>query len=132
MSDDGDVELGDRLNDLGALILERIGDADAKVLLYAEVDESGDTVFLVFRRPGEACLRALDEIGDISDSISAAWEHSRSGAAAVWRGMTYLIEDRKMKVTFHYGDEVGSDPLMIRQTQALLAEHFPGLPYSAD
>ena len=51
MSDDGDVELGDRLNDLGALILERIGDADAKVLLYAEVDESGDTVFLVFRRP---------------------------------------------------------------------------------
>ncbi len=123
-----DEELGEAMNRIGVAALALAGNPDARILLYAELEEDWDQMILRYALPGAEKLRCIVEFEEVADAVREAWEHSRNaGSRYRWRAMVYLIEDRKMRVELLYDGEVDAEVTMYEKEDRLLHEHFPGM-----
>ena len=120
--------LGEGMNRIGVAALAVAGDPDARILLYAEVNEVLVHMILRCALPGAKNLRCAVESDELVDAIRDAWEHSRAaGIRYRWRAMVYLVKDRKMDVKLLYDGEVDPELTMWEKEDLLLHEHFPGM-----
>ncbi len=123
-----DEELGDAMNRIGAAALALAGDPDARILLYAEVEEDWDHMILRYALPGAEKLRCVLRFDEVADAVRDAWEHSRAaGPRYRWRAIVYLVEDRKFRVELLYDADVDPELSMYDKEDRLLQEHFPGM-----
>lgn len=123
-----DEELGEGMNRIGLAALAAAGDPDARILLYAEVEEALDHMILRYAPPGAEKLRCVLRFDEVADAVRDAWEHSReAGPRYRWRAMLFLVKDRKFRVQLLYDDEVDADLSMYDKEDRLLEEHFPGM-----
>ncbi|HEX8209023.1 MAG TPA: hypothetical protein VF584_02465 [Longimicrobium sp.] len=115
------------MNRIGLAALDVAGDPDARILLYAEVEDALDHMILRYAPPGAEKLRCALEFHELADAVRDAWEHSReAGPRYRWRAMLFLVKDRKFRVQLLYDDEVDLGLSMYDKEDRLLAEHFPG------
>jgi len=123
-----DEELGDAMNRIGVAALALAGDPDARILLYAEVEEDWDHMIMRYALPGAEKLRCVLRFDEVADAVRAAWEHSsEAGSRFRWRALVYLVEDRKMRVELLYDGEVDPELTMYDKEDRLLQKHFPGM-----
>jgi hypothetical protein len=123
-----DEELGEAMNRIGVAALALAGDPDARILLYAEVEEDWDHMILRYALPGAEKLRCVLRFDEVADAVRDAWEHSRAaGSRYRWRAMVYPVKDRKMDVKLLYDGEVDPELTMYDKEDRLLQEHFPGM-----
>ena len=123
-----DDELGEEMHRIGVAALAVAGDPDARILLYAEVEEDLDHMILRYALPGAEKLRCALEFGEVADAVRDAWEQSRRAPFRhQWRAMVYLVKDRRMRVELLYDGEVDPVVSMYDKEDRLLQEHFPGM-----
>ena len=118
--------LGEAMNRIGVITLEAVGDPDASVLLYAEVHDDMDQVFLRYMAPGEDKLRCSEQTADIADAVVSAWRISRN-AGQRWRALVYRISERKMHVELLYDEHVDDELTFYEKELRLLARLYPGV-----
>ena len=116
------------MNRIGVAALAAAGDPDARVLLYAEVGEDMDQMFVRYMAPGEDRLRCAEATDELGDAVRAAWEISRdAGARQRWRAIVYHVADRKMRAELLYDGEVDEERTFYEKELDLLERHFPGV-----
>ena len=123
-----DDELGEGMSRIGHAALAVAGDPDARILLYAEVEEDLDHMILRYALPGAGKLRCALAFGEVADAVRDVWEHSReAGPRYRWRAMLFLAQGRKFRVELLYDADVDPELSMYDKEDRLLAEYFPGM-----
>lgn len=126
-------QLGPALERVGEAALDSAGDADASLILYAELDDDMIQTFMRYRLPGEPCLRCTAEFDEATDAIRDAWELSRAaGGRQTWRAIVYRVVDRTMHVDLLYDEHVDDRLTLYDKEERLLARHFPGVEVIPD
>ena len=124
-------QLGPALERVGEAALDAAGNADASLIIYAELDDDMIQAFMRYRLPGEPCLRCTAEFDEATDAIRDAWELSRE-AGTRWRAIVYRVADRKMHVDLLYDEHVDERLTLYGKEERLLAEHYPGVDVIPD
>ena len=124
-------ESADLYNAIGVAAVQQIGQAETKILVYAETD---DGVVRVFVRHAAAESDVVDSLGEtrpVNDAVIALIEHLESvGQDHVWKSMEYVVDYGKMDVELLYDAPfAGSDLSLWKKSPMLLEKHFPGKPH---
>ena len=121
-------ELGDLFNRVGVEAVRVLRDEDAKVLIYAEIDASGENIIFLAAKRGENRFRSPGDVTGVADALREAWNFSRSlGAQHRWNGVAYKIDHRRMTVDLLYGDEVDINEDPFEKQDRLVEKYFPGM-----
>jgi hypothetical protein len=120
----GNVKMGDILNDIAQEIAEMVGSLPDHAFLYLEADDEGREASLFTEQDdGILCHRPSDEMFELVGELWDATDDDKK-----WAAVEYDIADGKFEASFIYAEQLDPEEISDDRRERALRKRFGDTP----